>query len=90
MSLDGKTVLITGAALRIGRSLALAVAQAGGNVVLHYGKSRKDAESLQAEIEATGRKAFTLQADLADSTQAATLIERACEHSPLFGLVNNA
>ena len=90
MSLDGKTVLITGAALRIGRSLALAVAQAGGNVVLHYGKSRKDAESLQAEIEATGRKAFILQADLADSAQAATMIDRAWERSPLFALVNNA
>jgi len=90
MSLDGKTVLITGAALRIGRSLALAVAQAGGNVVLHYGKSRKDAESLQAEIEATGRKVFILQADLADSVQAAALIDRAREHSPLFALVNNA
>ena len=90
MSLDGKTVLITGAALRIGRSLALAVAQAGGNVVLHYGKSRKDAESLQAEIEATGRKAFILQADLADSAQAAALIDRSREHSPLFALVNNA
>jgi pteridine reductase len=90
MSLDGKTVLITGAALRIGRSLALAVAQAGGNVVLHYGKSRKDAESLQAEIEATGRKAFILQANLADSAQAATMIDRAREHSPLFALVNNA
>ena len=90
MSLDGKTVLITGAALRIGRSLALAVAQAGGNVVLHYGKSRKDAESLQAEIEATGRKAFILQADLVDSAQAAALIDRAREHSPLFALVNNA
>jgi pteridine reductase len=90
MSLDGKTVLITGAALRIGRSLALAVAQAGGNVVLHYGKSRKDAESLQAEIEATGRKAFILQANLADSAQAATMIDRSREHSPLFALVNNA
>ena len=90
MSLDGKTVLITGAALRIGRSLALAVAQAGGNVVLHYGKSRKDAESVQAEIEATGRKALILQADLADSTQAAALIDQAWKESPLFALVNNA
>ena len=82
--------MITGAALRIGRSLALAVAQAGGDVVLHYGKSRKEAESLREEIEAAGRKAFILQADLADPVQAAGLISRAREHAPLFALVNNA
>jgi pteridine reductase len=90
MSLEGKTILITGAALRIGRSLALAVAHSGGDVALHFGNSRKDAESLQAEIEATGRKAFILQADLAEPSQAAGLIERAWEHAPLFALVNNA
>ena len=90
MSLTGKTVLITGAALRIGRSLALAIARAGGDVVLHYGKSRKDAERLQAEIEAAGQKAYVLQADLADPGQVAELISRAQEKAPLFGLVNNA
>ena len=90
MSLSGKTILITGGALRIGRSLALAVAQAGGDVVLHFGKSRKEAESVQAEIEAAGRKAFILQADLADAVQVAGLISRAWEHAPLFALVNNA
>lgn len=90
MSLEGKTILITGAALRIGRSLALTVAHAGGNVALHYGKSRKDAESLQTEIEATGRNAFILQADLADPTQVSGLIDRALKHGPLFALVNNA
>jgi len=90
MSLIGKNILITGAALRIGRSLALAVAQAGADVILHYGKSRKDAESLQVEIEAAGRKAFILQADLADSVQVIGLISRAREHAPLFALINNA
>jgi NAD(P)-dependent dehydrogenase (short-subunit alcohol dehydrogenase family) len=59
-------------------------------VVLHYGKSRKDAESLQSEIEVIGRKAVILQADLADSAQVAALIDRAWERSPLFALVNNA
>ena len=90
MSLSGKTVLITGGALRIGRSLALAIAQAGGDVVLHYGKSQKEAEGTQAEIQAAGRKAFLLQADLADATQVAKLISRAEEYAPLFALVNNA
>jgi len=90
MSLIGKTILITGGALRIGHSLALAVAHAGGDVVLHYGKSRKEAEDTQAEIRAAGRKAFLLQADLTDATQVAELISRAYEYAPLFALVNNA
>ncbi len=90
MSLNGKTVLITGGALRIGRSLALALARSGADIVLHYGKSREAAESAQAEIEAIGRKVHLLQADLADASQAAALISRAREHSPLFAMVNNA
>jgi NAD(P)-dependent dehydrogenase (short-subunit alcohol dehydrogenase family) len=90
MSLTGKTILITGGAIRVGRSLALAVARAGGDVVLHFGKSRKEAESVQAEIEAEDRKAFILQADLAEAGQVAELISRARQHAPLFALVNNA
>ncbi len=90
MSLDGKTILITGSGLRIGRALALAVATAGGNVILHFGKSRKEAESLGKEIEAAGRRAYLLQADLADPGQSAGLIALARELSPLYALVNNA
>lgn len=90
MSLSGKTILITGAAKRIGRALALAVTQAGAQVLVHYRKSRQEAESLQAEIEAAGGKAFLLKADLADPVQVSGLIARAREHAPLFALVNNA
>jgi NAD(P)-dependent dehydrogenase (short-subunit alcohol dehydrogenase family) len=90
MSLKGKMVLITGAAKRIGRSLSLAVAQAGADVVIHYGNSRSDAESARMEIESLGRKAFLLQADLADAEQVANLISHAREHGSVFALVNNA
>ena len=90
MSINGKTVLITGGAHRIGGSLALAVARAGGDVILHYGKSQKEAEGTQAEIQAVGRNAFLLQADLADAAQVANLISRAEEYAPLFAVVNNA
>jgi NAD(P)-dependent dehydrogenase (short-subunit alcohol dehydrogenase family) len=90
MSLDNKLVLITGAAKRIGRSLTLAVARAGGDVIIHFGQSQAEAESLCIEIEALGRKAFLLQADLNDSTQVETLVPRASEHGPLFALINNA
>lgn len=90
MPLDGKRILITGGALRIGRSLALAVARAGGEPVIHYHTSQSEAESTLAEVQALGREASLLQADLADPAQASGLIGRALEHGPLFALVNNA
>ncbi len=90
MSLIDKLVLITGAARRVGRELALAVARAGGDVVIHYGHSQPDAQGLRDEIEALGRHAFLLQADLNDASQVNTLIPLASEHGHLFALVNNA
>jgi len=89
MSANG-FVLITGGARRIGRSLALAAARAGHDVVVHYNQSPNEAESLGVEIEALGRKAILLRADLADPTQVSTLIPRIHEHGSLYGLVNNA
>ena len=83
-------VLITGGARRIGRSLALALARAGSDVVIHYGQSKDEAETVREEIEALGRKAILLQADLADPAQISTIIPRALEHGSLSGLVNNA
>jgi NAD(P)-dependent dehydrogenase (short-subunit alcohol dehydrogenase family) len=90
MGMDGRRVLITGGARRIGRLLALAVAQAGGDVVIHYGQSRSEAEQTRAEIEALGRKAALVSADLADPAQASGLLGVALEGGPIFALVNNA
>ena len=90
MPLDGKRVLVTGAARRIGRALALAAARAGADVVIHFNQSRFEAESVQAEIEQIGRRAVLLQADLSDPVQAAGLMERALESGPIYGLVNSA
>jgi NAD(P)-dependent dehydrogenase (short-subunit alcohol dehydrogenase family) len=90
MSLDGKRILITGAARRVGRHLALEVAKAGADVVIHYDHSKEDAESLSREIESLGRQAFLFQADFSDAAQVATLIPRACESGVLYGLVNSA
>jgi NAD(P)-dependent dehydrogenase (short-subunit alcohol dehydrogenase family) len=83
MSLNNKLVLITGAAQRVGRELALAVARAGGDVVIHFSQSEADAKSLFTEIEALGRSAYLLQADLNDSTQVETLVNNAAIFQPL-------
>jgi pteridine reductase len=90
MTLINNLVLITGAALRVGRELALAVARAGGDVVIHYGHSQPEAESLRNEIRTLGRKAYLLQADLSDPEQVDNLIHQAFEFGSLYALVNNA
>ncbi len=88
--LTGKNILITGAARRIGRSLALSVAHAGGNVIIHHGHSPKLANQTLAEIKALGSEAHIISADLADPNQASDLYYRACAYGPLYAIVNNA
>ena len=90
MSLDGKNILITGAGVRLGRSIALAVARQGANVVVHYGHSNSEAVEVAASVRNLGRSAALVQADLADPVQVSTLIERAQALGPLYALVNNA
>jgi NAD(P)-dependent dehydrogenase (short-subunit alcohol dehydrogenase family) len=88
--LDGKTVFITGAARRIGRSLALTVAHAGANVILHHGHSPKLAMQTQTEIKALGREAYIVQSDLGDINQSSELFYRANGYGPIHALINNA
>lgn len=90
MELEGKNVLITGAAVRVGRAMALAAAQAGANVLIHYSDSKKEAEKLQADIRALGRDAHLLQADLSKPEETQQLIPRALEHGSIYALVNSA
>lgn len=88
---DSGTVLITGAARRIGRALALTLASRGWRVGLHCGTSRHEAESLAADIAASGGKATVLPADLADMEAVEGLIPRCATAlgAPVC-LVNNA
>jgi NAD(P)-dependent dehydrogenase (short-subunit alcohol dehydrogenase family) len=72
-----KTALVTGAAKRIGHAIALALAQRGWNVVVHYGHSAAEAQATVREIEACGRRAVAVQCDLADETAVKTLLPRA-------------
>jgi NAD(P)-dependent dehydrogenase (short-subunit alcohol dehydrogenase family) len=88
--LSGKSVLITGAARRVGRALALGVAKQGATVIIHHGHSLEDAASLQTEITAVGGQAHILQADLGDLDAVERVVPRALAWGPLYALVNNA
>lgn len=89
MSLEGKTILVTGAARRIGRHLALTTSAAGADVVLHHAHSDAEVIQVAAEIEKMGRRAWVLQADFAHPEEAQDLIAQAAALSPLYALVNN-
>jgi NAD(P)-dependent dehydrogenase (short-subunit alcohol dehydrogenase family) len=90
MSLEGKAILVTGGARRVGRALVLAAAQAGADIFLHYRRSETEAEALRDELAGLGRRAFLLKADLSDPQACMDLIGRARRQADLFALVNNA
>jgi len=85
-----KTILITGAARRLGRVFALGCARAGADVVIHHGHSDAEAEALRAEIIGLGRQAWVFQADLRDSSAAQSLIPLINRSTPIHLLINSA
>jgi NAD(P)-dependent dehydrogenase (short-subunit alcohol dehydrogenase family) len=83
--------LVTGAARRIGRAIALELAAAGWDVAVHYLSSAAAARETVAAIEALGRRSAALEADLADEAATAGLMARAAAAlGPLTLLVNSA
>lgn len=84
--------LVTGAARRLGRAMALRLAEQGYDVAIHYASSYEDAGDVAEEISALGRKASVLNADLLNESEVARLIPDAVEGlgGPLQVLVNNA
>ncbi|HEY8248709.1 MAG TPA: SDR family oxidoreductase [Hyphomicrobium sp.] len=86
-----QTALITGAARRIGRAIALDLAAHGWQVGIHYRRSRDEAETLAAEIGRSGGMAAALPANLADLDDVQSLVARCAEAlGPPTCLVNNA
>ena len=84
--------LVTGAGKRLGREMALYLAQAGYDVAVHYASSEKDARQVASEIEKTGSRAALLQADLLVEADMQSLMTRARDAlgGPVTLLVNNA
>jgi 3-oxoacyl-[acyl-carrier protein] reductase len=91
-SLINKTALVTGASRGIGRATASALANAGAHVLVHYGRSAQDAESLVAGIRSKGGRAQAIQADLGTSDGATLLAKevRSIVGERLDVLVSNA
>jgi NAD(P)-dependent dehydrogenase (short-subunit alcohol dehydrogenase family) len=90
-ALSGKSVLITGGAKRIGRAIALALAQAGADVTITYRTSGDDAANTTREIEAFGRRAQSIECDVRSEPSVRRAVSAAVEfHQRLDILVNNA
>lgn len=90
-TLQGRVALVTGAAKRIGRAVAVRLAEEGADVVVHYRSSKEEAAGAVAEIEKIGRRAVAIQADLGDVSQIKRLIaETGKQFGRLDILVNSA
>ena len=84
-SLDGRVVLLTGAARRIGAAMARAFHAEGAAVVVHYRGSRQEADALVAELEATrSGSAVVVRGDLLDTTGLAGMVNRAAEAFEMY------
>jgi len=86
-----KAALVTGGGQRIGRACALALAEAGYAVAVHYNRSGKAAETVAATIREKGGRAIALAADLTDEKAVTALLPSAADAlEPIGVLVNNA
>ena len=90
-SLDGQTALVTGGGRGIGKAIALALAEAGAEVVVNYANSAGAADEVVASINAAGGKAYALKANVSIESEVDGLIKAVLERSGrLDVLVNNA
>jgi NAD(P)-dependent dehydrogenase (short-subunit alcohol dehydrogenase family) len=89
--LSGRAALVTGAAWRLGRFVALRLAAEGADVAIHYSRSQPEAQDTVREIEKLGRRAIAISADLTNVAQIQNLVDQTVSHfHRLDILVNNA
>ncbi len=90
-SLAGKKALVTGGSRGIGRGIVLALAEQGADVVINYTSSKDKAEMVAQEVEAKGRKALIIQADVSKRSEVVSMFEQIKqEWGAVDILVNNA
>ncbi len=90
-TLRGRTAIVTGAAVRLGRAIAVALAEDGCDVLLHYGTSEDEAAAAAQQITSLGRRAMTVAADLSRPWEAAqTIFDAADSLGGADILVNSA
>ena len=91
MELEGPVALVTGASRRIGKGIALSMAEAGADVVVNYQSNKDGAEQTASEVRAKGRNAMLVQADVKDLSSVKAMVDQAVK---VLGkvdiLVNNA
>ena len=86
-----RAALVTGAARRLGRAITLALADAGWDVAIHYHRSAEEAATTAAEVQARGRRAALVPADLAVEGEVRQMVATAGRAlGPIGLLVNNA
>jgi len=91
IELRGQTALITGAAKRLGRAIALQLARSGVNLVIHFNTSAREAELLAEEIRHMGVRAWTMSANLEHENEVEALAQNSIQAAgPIRILVNNA
>jgi len=91
MELRGKTVLVTGGAIRVGAAICDALVDHGCNVVIHYRSSAREADRLAERLMQRGVRAHTIQANLATERDCFELMDRSFSRAGCIdGLVNNA
>ncbi len=92
MKLAGQTALVTGGAKRIGRAICQALADAGCDVVVHYGTSEAEADKTVEDLRGRGVKAWAVRANLLETDEAEGLVGTASAAAgrPITLLVNNA
>jgi 3-oxoacyl-[acyl-carrier protein] reductase len=86
-----QTILVTGSSRGIGRAIALRLAEAGHDIVVHCRSRRDEALAVQAQVQALGRNARVLQFDIADRVASATALGAdIADHGAYYGVVCNA
>mgnify|MGYP001556058096 FL=1 len=89
--MTGQTAIVTGASRGIGRCVALALAEAGAEVVVNYARSDEAAEAVVAEILEAGGQAYALKADVAEEPAVKAMVDTVLERSGrIDALINNA